>query len=418
MRVIVALDGPHADRVAGELRTAGHEVLLVLPTAAVAREAGVPGTRLQEALPAADALVVAAVRGVLSQTLVGACDRHAVRIVALATRPAQERLARAFGLAGPLPLDADGAEIAAAAAGAIPAHAPSPAGRIIVVWGPAGAPGRTTVATELAAALGTGGRRAALVDADTHAPAVAVALGLEEESPGIAAACRRAASGDVDAAELTRISVPLGTPGIDVDVLTGLNRPSRWPELSAPRLAAVLDACRSWAENVVVDIAAPLERDEEIVSDLDGPRRNAAALAALEQADLVIAVASADPVGMARFVRAHAELRALVGAVPVQVVVNRLRTGALGIDARGQVRRTLERFSGVGDVAFVPHDPRAADAALLAARPVAEVAPRSALAQGIRRLAARLDAPAGGRAARPERAQEPVVARRRRRQAA
>ncbi|MGD3963042.1 hypothetical protein QT579_22470, partial [Xanthomonas citri pv. citri] len=66
MRVIVALDGPHADRVAGELRTAGHEVLLVLPTAAAAREAGVPGTRLQEALAAADALVVAAVRGVLS----------------------------------------------------------------------------------------------------------------------------------------------------------------------------------------------------------------------------------------------------------------------------------------------------------------------------------------------------------------
>ena len=41
---------------------------------------------------------------------------------------------------------------------------------------------------------------------------------------------------------------------------------------------------------------SPLERDEEIVSDLDGPRRNAATLAALAAADLVVAVVAADPV--------------------------------------------------------------------------------------------------------------------------
>ncbi|WP_396655288.1 MinD/ParA family protein, partial [Microbacterium sp.] len=139
---------------------------------------------------------------------------------------------------------------------------------------------------------------------------------------------------------------------------------------------------------VVVDVAASLERDEEIVSDLDGPRRNAATLAALRSADLVVAVLSADPLGASRFVRGCAQLRATIGPTPMVVAANRLRPGALGIDPRGQVRRTLDRFAGVTDVTFLPHDGRATDAALLSARPLAEVAARSPLTLAVRRLVA------------------------------
>ena len=122
------------------------------------------------------------------------------------------------------------------------------------------------------------------------------------------------------------------------------------------------------------------------MSDLDAPRRNGATLAALRSADLVVAVAAADPVGVARFLRGYADLRAVVGATPVLTVANRLRPGALGIDARGQVRRTLDRFGGISDVRFLPADARSADAALLAARPIALAAPRSPLIAGIRRI--------------------------------
>jgi hypothetical protein len=169
-------------------------------------------------------------------------------------------------------------------------------------------------------------------------------------------------------------------------VLTGINRPSRWPELSDRRVAAALAACREWADYTVVDVASSLERDEEIVSDLEGPRRNAATLAALRSADLVVAVVAADPVGVARFLRGNADLRATIGATPVAVVANRLRPGTLGIDARGQVRRTLDRFGGIEDVWFVPQDPRSADAAILASLPIAEVAPRSPLTLALRRF--------------------------------
>ena len=82
------------------------------------------------------------------------------------------------------------------------------------------------------------------------------------------------------------------------------------------------------------------------------------------------------------------------------MVANRLRPGALGIDARGQVRRTLDRFGGVDDVWFVPTDPRAADAAILAARPIAEVAPRSPITLALRRFVGEAVAPAPEKRAR------------------
>lgn len=403
MIVLIAADD--ARRIAEELSDEGVVVAGTVSPGELG-DAVTPHSELAERLRGVDALVLEADRGELTPTLVAACDGLGVRIVLLADRPGDVRAARAFGLVEPLPADAPGWRIAEAAAAPrldAPADQPGDAaapGRVVVVWGPEGAPGRTTIAIELALEFARTGAHVALVDADSHAPAIAVALGLADESPGFAAACRQAEHGLLDAGELLRVSVPLGDPDGRVDVFTGINRVSRWPELSGPRVASALGVLREWADVVVVDVAASLEADEEIVSDLDGLRRNAAALAALRTADQVVAVAGGDPVGLARFVRGHAELRQVVGRTPVRVVVNRLRSGPLGIDPRGQVRRALERFSGIADVAFVPDDRRAADAALLAARPVGEVAPRSALAQAVRRLAAGLQPRAERRIAR------------------
>src|SRR5690625_3229622 len=62
-------------------------------------------------------------------------------------------------------------------------------GRIAVVWGPRGAPGRTTVAANLAHELSAHGQ-ALLIDADTEAPSVTQLLGVLDETAGIAAAAR------------------------------------------------------------------------------------------------------------------------------------------------------------------------------------------------------------------------------------
>jgi MinD-like ATPase involved in chromosome partitioning or flagellar assembly len=391
VRVVVAVDD--AALLVEGLRREGVDVIAQVAASAPALAAadgmlGAEAETMLRALADADALVISVSRATMSPTVVALCDRAGTRVVPLVDDAAGERITAACGLEAPLSLDAEPWRVAevltsgpAATAAATP---PRPQPRVIAVWGPAGAPGRSTIATELAVELARGGRHVALVDADTHAPSLALTLGLADEGPGFAAACRQAELGGLDVGELTRISVPLGRTG--VDVLTGINRPSRWPELSDRRVAAALAACREWADYTVVDVASSLARDEESGSDLEGPRRNAATLAALRSADLVVAVVAADPVGVARFLRGNADLRATIGATPVAVVANRLRPGTLGIDARGQVRRTLDRFGGIEDVWFVPQDPRSADAAILASLPIAEVAPRSPLTLALRRF--------------------------------
>ena len=373
-------------------------VLLAVPpvqSARLAAELEMEGVRVVTAVqpdailplpPDVDAVVVSAGRRTLTTELIAACDRAGVRIV-----PLGDTVGRAGrrGLPPVLPSGAQGWQVVAALTADIPEQpVPTAAHRVTVVWGPSGSPGRSTVAIQLAVELARAGWRAALVDADTVAPSLALLLGLSDDAPGIAAACRRAERGGLDSAELTRLASALETSTGEIAVLGGINRPGRWPELGADRLRSALQACREWAQQTVVDVASPFDADDEATYDLAGPRRHAATTAALQEADAIVAVASADPLGISRFVREHAELRRLTAPTPIRVVINRVRPGPLGLDARAQIRRTLERFSGVTDIAFLPWDQRAADAALLHARPMADVTPRSALVAAVRRLAA------------------------------
>jgi MinD-like ATPase involved in chromosome partitioning or flagellar assembly len=395
--VIVAVDGPDGGALAADLAREGVQVVALVAGSALAGLAadallGSDSATMQHHLERAAVVLLDVSRDTLDARVVALCDRLGVRIVPRCATPEDERLAAAFGLAAPVAPDDDAFVVAQAlrthpAPRAEGADATRARSAVIAVWGPAGAPGRSTVAIAVAAELARGGERVALVDADSHAPSIALALGLADEAPGFAAACRQAELGTLTTSELTRIAAPVTVPGGAVEVLTGINRPSRWPELGGTRVTGALAVTREWARHTVVDVAASLERDEEIVSDVvDGPRRNAATLSALREADLVVAVAAADPLGVSRFLRGYAELRATVGATPVAVAVNRLRAGALGVDAHGQVRRALERFAGIRDVWFLPADQRAADAALLAARPIADAAPRSALTLAVRRF--------------------------------
>ncbi len=373
--VLVALPEPRASSLVAELELEGIHAVAASPAGALPLQ---PGT---------DAVIVPATRGILTPTFVATCDRARIRIVAVGD--GDSRFLGRYGLAPTLPAAAPGWQVAQALTVDTPPRRPVELPhRVTVVWGPHGAPGRSTVAVGLAVELARRGRRTALVDADTVAPSLALLLGLDDDAPGIAAACRRAELDALDDAELTRLATPVGTSAGDLDVLAGINRPNRWPELSSARLRTALAACRTWSEETVVDVASAYDADDEATYDLTGPRRHAATSAALQEADAIIAVASADPLGISRFLRDHAELRRLTSPTPVSVAVNRVRPGPLGLDARGQIRRTLERFAGIEDIVFLPYDQRAADAALLHARPMSDVTPRSALVAAMRRLAA------------------------------
>lgn len=386
--IIVAVGADQMTALATDLELEGSTVVTAAST----------GQIPEADLAAADAVVVNPNRTSLSAEFVRACDRAGTRILAIAALGSEDngssRLLARYGLPSALPSDASARRILTSMASNVTPPVPSEAdsrvpARVLAVWGPHGAPGRSTVAIQLAVELLRAGRRTALIDADTTAPAVALLLGLGDESPGLAAACRRAELGSLDAVELDRLATPVETAAGALDILGGLNRPGRWPEVGASRLRTMLHACRDWVDDTVVDVSASFDEDDDGL-DPGAPARHAATAVSLREADEVIAVLTADPLSVSRFLRGYADLRHLVGSTPITVVANRVRPGPLGIDARGQVRRTLERFAGIDQVTFLPDDQRAVDASALHARPVGDVSPRSPLVAAVRRLASTL----------------------------
>ncbi len=267
-----------------------------------------------------------------------------------------------------------------------PAH-PVGRGRVLAVWGPTGAPGRTTVAVNLADEAARLGLPTMLIDADVYGGVVAQFLGLLDESPGVAAAARSASAGTLDAAALARIAWAV-TPNLRV--LTGLSRADRWPELRPSSLTSVLERSRTLAEIVVVDCGFCLEQDEELSYDTAAPRRNGATLGLLAAADVVLCVSGADPVALQRTVRALAELREALPEVAPHVVVNRTRPVVVPGDVRREIAGALNRFAAIVDPSFLPQDGKATDAALAAGRTLAEVAPASPLRVALRDLAGSL----------------------------
>ena len=270
-------------------------------------------------------------------------------------------------------------------------------GRVVAVWGPTGAPGRTTVAVGLADEASRLGVRTLLVDADVYGGVIAQVLGLLDESPGLAGAARLAASGNLDAAALARLS---WTVRPQLAVLTGLARADRWPELRPRAVTAVLEEARRAADVVVVDCSFCLEEDEELSFDTAAPRRNGATLAVLEGADTVVCVSGADPVALQRTIRAVGELRDVLPDVDPLLVVNQVRRGPVAGRPEPEIAAALDRFFGREVAAFLPADRRATDAALAEGRTLAEVAAGSPLRTGLRDLAVQVtgvEAPAGGR---------------------
>ena len=261
------------------------------------------------------------------------------------------------------------------------------AGRVVAVWGPTGAPGRTTVAVGLADEAARLGTATLLVDADVYGGVVAQALGLLDESPGLAGAARLAASGDLDDAALARLSWSVRP---HLSVLTGLARADRWPELRPRAVTAVLDRARRSAGTVVVDCSFCLEQDEELSFDTAAPRRNGATLAVLEAADAVLCVSGADPVAVQRTIRALGELADVLPSVEPVVVVNQVRRGPVAGRPEREIAEALHRFTGREVRAFLPADRTATDAALGAGRTLAEVAPSSPLRTALRGLATEL----------------------------
>ncbi|MDN5744752.1 MAG: hypothetical protein L0H31_06475 [Nocardioidaceae bacterium] len=260
--------------------------------------------------------------------------------------------------------------------------APAPvsaSGRIIAVWGAAGAPGRTTVATGLAAELARRGLGTTLLDADPYGGAVGQHLGILDEVSGLLAAARLVAAGTLE----ERFSTVQRRLSDRLHVITGLPRPDRWSEVRAGALTEISEHARCGGQ-VVVDTGFSLEPD--LASDLGRPGRNDLTREVLEVADDIVLVGGADPVGLSRLARACVDLHEFRPDPPVQVVVNRMRP-TLGWRETDLIAM-LAGFGSHRGVHFLPDDQAAVDKALVAGQLLIESG-ESALT---RALAAVLDA--------------------------
>ncbi|WP_262424061.1 P-loop NTPase [Brachybacterium sp. Z12] len=252
-------------------------------------------------------------------------------------------------------------------------------GRLVAVWGPGGAPGRSTLAVNLAAEAAAAGADTVLVDADTYGPSQSQLLGVLDEAP----AWWPPREPTIGTRSMRRRSSPLPLVQPRLRLLSGIGVPGRWAELRRTSMDGVWAALARRGGLVLADVASLLEEDEELSYDTIAPQRNAAAISAIEASDAVIAVVTADPISITRLLREHSRLQEL-GVEELHVVVNRVGAPVPG----DRVRELIASRIQVASLTLLPDDPIACRTAAWDGALLAEAAPRSALRRGLRDLAA------------------------------
>lgn len=252
-------------------------------------------------------------------------------------------------------------------------------GRVIAVWGPKGAPGRTTIAIEIAYALAGTTETAVLMDADPYGGDALQLLGVVEELPTILWATAAAAS-DEGRRDLVGNLSRVGGNGLLL--VPGLPRADLWPEVADYGYAELIKLLAGEARFLVVDVGFCLE-DQTALGGSGG--RNMMALAALDRADHVVAICRADVVGVKNFIWSFETLRELVDEDRISIVLNRVHGG----EGR-EIDELLTRHTGLRSSAVFPDLPLDCRKAVEQGQALQEVRPSSDICKQARLLAERL----------------------------
>lgn len=266
-----------------------------------------------------------------------------------------------------------------------PSSQPSkPDGRLLAVWGPKGAPGRSSIAIELAYEIAAADSACLLIDGDPYGGDLVQMLGFLEEVPTVVWAAASAAKNELDAA---RLELDLRRSGPDGPVvLPGLPRGTLWPDVSDFGWRQLLTVARSSFSSTVCDCGFSIE-GPEMVDEL-GSGRDRMTRQALAEADKVIAVCRSDPIGLKNFLWAFEALCRIVDPDKVRIVANRVARGD-----ESAVGDLMRKHLGKRPVAYVPDDPPSFGAAISSGRAVREMAPGGSVPTAIRSLCASLGTP-------------------------
>jgi MinD-like ATPase involved in chromosome partitioning or flagellar assembly len=254
-------------------------------------------------------------------------------------------------------------------------------GQIVVVWSAAGSTGRSSLAAAFACELVKAGKSVLVVDADVHAPSLVQLFGFDQNYSGLSTAVRLQTQGQLDSESFGKLLLDFELSKQNLKVLAGLTMVNRWPELGFESMRALLQFARERFEFVVVDVASSLEHslvDARLLSE-----RNSATFAALACANHVVAMTTADVVGLNRFIWASAALRELKLEAKVHVVVNRLNQDQQGKRAAADIARSIGEFAELEVSAFIEEDSALFARALREGVPVSLVRKNSSAKQAV-----------------------------------
>ena len=250
--------------------------------------------------------------------------------------------------------------------------------KVIAVWGSAGS-GKTTLAVNIGFELSSMDLRVLIIDADSYRPSVAACLGLTEPGPGITAMLRLARTSRLSVDELHRLTEEIQFGKKSLRVLTGLNAPSRWPELDSDSIATLIQFTKEHFDVGVIDVSAELEQG--LVSSGSEIPRNSSTRVIIDQADFALGLFAADPVGLNRFLwdcrNADFEF---------WPIANRVRASTIGKNPDRRLRDTMHRLARLELRAVVAEDAHATDLSLLKAQPLYLCAKNSKTRESIRLL--------------------------------
>lgn len=336
----------------------------------------------------ADAAIIEAPRHDLDLDALAALERHHTSAIAVASTSEGRAWAETLGFADVVDtaqirsLPSVVADATARRPAPDPGPPPQPPGRLIAVWGPLGAPGRSTVAVNLAAELARRDHeRVLLIDADPFGASLAQHLGLLDDVSGLLSAARAAGQGQsFDTGGLGEFTATV-QPGFGV--LTGLPRADAWRHVRPRAWQRILDTALAGHSTVVVDTGFCIEPPDDPTRAAH--HRHHLALDALARAGTILAVSTADPIGLARLVRGLDDVDALGVDADLRVVVNQ-HDPTTGWRTR-DVEDTLVALAARRPAAILPYDKTTAWGALAAARTLAEHHPDGALTRSVASLA-------------------------------
>lgn len=204
-----------------------------------------------------------------------------------------------------------------------PREATAAQGKVMVVWGPSGAPGRSTMAMGLAEAWADAGERVCLIDADTISPSLAHLVGLTEDVSGLLVAARYADQGALDARSLSSACRRLRN---GLWLMSGIGTADRWPQARPSALDRVWAACAQHFDRVVIDTNILLnlsDVDEPLSAAL--PLRDSVTRSALRASDALVVITRPDALGVVRLVNELPTAQTLIAHTNIDVVVNGTR---------------------------------------------------------------------------------------------